>query len=67
MKHLSRIEERILEELIWKRDSQLWEVLEMSEQPIPAWEEVMPSEQRRLIEKGVVTLPHKLLAPGELF
>ncbi|KAI6649092.1 Solute carrier family 12 member 1-like [Oopsacas minuta] len=64
VKHLSRIEERILEELIWKNSSPLWEVLKMNDMSIPSWEEVMPKEQRMLIEKGIVSMPRLNSTPG---
>jgi hypothetical protein len=44
-KHLSQVEEKVLEELVWKADSSLWSVLNDKKEPIPPCEDVfLPSQ-----------------------
>lgn len=48
VKHLSQIEERVLEELAWKEDSPLWTILSTKGEPIPSCEEVfLPSQMEK--------------------
>uniref|UniRef100_A0A7E4UQI1 CULLIN_2 domain-containing protein n=1 Tax=Panagrellus redivivus TaxID=6233 RepID=A0A7E4UQI1_PANRE len=44
LKHLSRVEERVLEEMAWSSDSPLWKTLS-PENPFPAYEEVSLHER----------------------
>ncbi len=49
VKHLSQVEEKVLEELAWGEESPLWSILESKGEPIPSCEEVfLPSQ----MEKG---------------
>jgi hypothetical protein len=48
VKHLSQVEEKVLEELAWKADSPLWTILSEKGEPIPSCEEVfLPSQMEK--------------------
>jgi len=53
VKHLSQVEEKVLEELVWKADCPIWNVIAEKNEAIPGCEEVfLPSQIDRFGEGG---------------
>ena len=53
VKHLSQVEEKVLEELAWKDGSPLWDALAQKQEPIPSCEEVLlPSQIEKMGGEG---------------
>lgn len=60
VKHLSQVEEKVLEELAWKENSPLWSILLTKGEPVPSCEEVfLPSQMEKTGNESTENAPKR--------